>query len=40
MFSNSTRYDRYLRVNCGAPRSDEIERALDTLATIVLQGAR
>lgn len=35
MFSNSKRFDHYLRINCGTPRSLEIERALETLANIV-----
>ena len=35
MFSNAGRFDHCLRINCGAPRSAQIERALGTLATIV-----
>lgn len=35
MFSNSNRFDHFLRINCGAPRSPELERALDTVAAVV-----
>ncbi|MCY1215695.1 hypothetical protein D9M72_275470 [compost metagenome] len=35
MFSNAGRFDHCLRVNCGTPRSAQIERALGTLAAIV-----
>jgi len=35
MFSNSNRFNHYLRLNCGIPRSPEIERALDTVAGVV-----
>lgn len=35
MFSNSSRFDHYLRLNCGAPRTPELERALDTVAALV-----
>ncbi|SDD28096.1 transcriptional regulator, GntR family [Cupriavidus sp. YR651] len=35
MFSNSNRFDHYLRINCGTPRSPALERALETLATVI-----
>ncbi|WP_423196461.1 Putative 8-amino-7-oxononanoate synthase [Cupriavidus sp. H19C3] len=40
MFSNSGRFDHYLRINCGTPRAPEIERALETLAGLVHRLAR
>lgn len=39
MFSNSNRFNHYLRLNCGIPRSPEIERALDTVAGVVRRMA-
>ncbi|MNR24519.1 hypothetical protein D3C85_1416000 [compost metagenome] len=35
MFSNSNRFDHYLRLNCGNPREPAIERALETVAGVV-----
>ena len=35
MFSNSMRFDNYLRLNCGWPFTQEIDRAIATLGTIV-----
>ncbi|MCY1514334.1 HTH-type transcriptional regulator NorG [compost metagenome] len=35
MFSNAGRFDHCLRINCGTPRSAQIERALATLAGVV-----
>lgn len=35
MFSNSNRFDNYLRLNCGFPFTDEIEMALKQLGQIV-----
>ncbi len=35
MFSNSLRFDAYLRVNCGWPHSQEVEQALRRLGQIV-----
>jgi len=35
MFSNSNRFNHYMRLNCGLPRSPELERALDTVAGVV-----
>jgi DNA-binding transcriptional MocR family regulator len=34
MFSNSNRYDSYIRLNCGAPYSPEIDAALKRLGKI------
>jgi DNA-binding transcriptional MocR family regulator len=35
MFSNSNRFNHYLRLNCGNLRTPELERALDTVAAAV-----
>lgn len=35
MFSNSNRFDHYLRLNCGNPREPALERALETVAGVV-----
>lgn len=35
MFSNSNRYAHFLRINCGTPRSAQLERAMATLGTLV-----
>lgn len=35
MFSNSLRFDPYLRINCGWPHNEEVERALKRLGQIV-----
>lgn len=35
MFSNSNRYNHYVRLSCGAPYSRELERALRKLAALV-----
>jgi DNA-binding transcriptional MocR family regulator len=35
MFSNSMRFDGYLRLNCGWPFTEEIEEALANLGSIV-----
>jgi hypothetical protein len=35
MFSNSNRFDHYLRINCGWPYSPEIDSALQRLGQIV-----
>ena len=35
MFSNSSRFDHFLRLNCGAPYSNEIDHALHRLGQIV-----
>jgi DNA-binding transcriptional MocR family regulator len=35
MFSNSTRYDHFLRISCGQRTTPEIVLALQTLARIV-----
>lgn len=35
MFSNSERFDHYLRLNCGLPFSPEVEAALVRLGAIV-----
>ena len=32
MFSNSNRFNHFLRLNCGNLRTPELERALDTVA--------
>jgi DNA-binding transcriptional MocR family regulator len=37
MFSNSNRYDSYIRLNCGAPYSPEIDAALKRLGKICRQ---
>jgi DNA-binding transcriptional MocR family regulator len=39
MFSNSNRYDSYIRLNCGAPYSREIDAALKRLGKICGQLA-
>ena len=39
MFSNSNRFDHFLRLNCGTPYSPAIERALRTLAGVVARVA-
>lgn len=38
IFSNSDRYDNYLRINCGIPYTPEVEAAIRRLAVIVEQG--
>ena len=35
MFSNSLRFAPYLRINCGWPHNEEVERALKRLGQIV-----
>jgi len=35
MFSNSNRFDGYLRLNCGAPYTPAIDAALRRLGAIV-----
>jgi DNA-binding transcriptional MocR family regulator len=35
MFSNSPRCDGFIRINCGTPRSPQVEHALATLAAVV-----
>jgi DNA-binding transcriptional MocR family regulator len=35
MFSNSPRCDGFVRINCGTPRSAQLERALGTVASVV-----
>jgi DNA-binding transcriptional MocR family regulator len=35
MFSNSNQFDHFLRINCGTPYSDELDRALRRLGQIV-----
>lgn len=35
MFSNSDRFDHFLRMNCGLPFSTEVDGALRTLGRIV-----
>ncbi|WP_233870823.1 aminotransferase-like domain-containing protein [Paraburkholderia adhaesiva] len=40
MFSNSNRFDRFLRINCGTPRCEELESAMVTVASIVRRLAR
>lgn len=35
IFSNSNRFDHFLRINCGAPYSRELDRAYTVLASIV-----
>ena len=37
MFSNSTRYNHFLRISCGQRHTPEIARALATLARIVAE---
>ncbi len=37
LYSNSNRFDHFLRLNCGAPHSIEIDRALISLGHIVQQ---
>jgi len=39
MFSNSNRFDHFLRLNCGMPFSPEIERALRELAAVAARLA-
>lgn len=39
MFSNSNRFNHYLRLNCGNLRTPELERALDAVAGVVRQLA-
>jgi len=38
LFSNSNRYDHYLRISCGAAYTDETEAALRRLGRIVAEG--
>ena len=38
MFSNSGRYEHFLRISCGQRHTPEIDRALLTLARIVEAG--
>ncbi|MBS0357024.1 MAG: PLP-dependent aminotransferase family protein [Proteobacteria bacterium] len=38
MFSNSTRFDHFLRISCGFPFSSRIDAALRRLAQIVVDG--
>ncbi len=40
MFSNSNRYDGFVRLNCGAPYTAEIDRALRDLGEILRGMAR
>lgn len=40
MFSNSNRFDHYLRLNCGLPFTDEIERALRRLGQLAEKARR
>lgn len=40
MFSNSNRFDNYLRLNCGLPFTDEVEAALRRLGQLVAQARR
>jgi len=35
MFSNSGRYEHFLRISCALPLSAEVERAVQTLGRIV-----
>jgi DNA-binding transcriptional MocR family regulator len=35
IFSNSNRYDNYLRINCGIAFSAEVDKAIQRLASIV-----
>ena len=37
MFSNSNRFDHFMRINCGSPYSVELDRALRRLGQIVNQ---
>lgn len=37
MFSNSLRFDAYLRINCGWPHSPEVAQAFQRLGHIVGQ---
>lgn len=37
MFSNSLRFDPYLRINCGWPHNEEVEKALKRLGQIVAE---
>jgi DNA-binding transcriptional MocR family regulator len=34
MFSNSNRFDNFLRISCGEPFSAQVDEALRTLAAI------
>lgn len=40
MFSNSNRFDNYLRLNCGLPYTDEVDAALRRLGQLVGQARR
>jgi DNA-binding transcriptional MocR family regulator len=35
LYSNSNRFDHFLRINCGAPYTAEIEQAIKVLSNIV-----
>lgn len=40
MFSNSNRFDNYLRLNCGLPFTDEVDAALRRLGQLAAQAKR
>lgn len=37
LFSNSNRFDHFLRINCGAPYSTELDQALRCLGRLVAE---
>lgn len=39
MFSNSNRFDHFLRINCGLPYSEEVDAAVRTLGRVVAELA-